>query len=153
MPHTPSAMSNLASIGLPAHSFDTREQADISKSRVRLPGEYEKREQSAHHFIVMLESPSRLVSNIDPYPWWEEEQCVLDTDSSLSDIEKSVKDELETDGWLPERGEQDALLDLFQPKLDAMIIAQLYILAVEDWLRREVKDADDLSPVDGDMDQ
>jgi hypothetical protein len=100
----------------------------------------------------MPESPSRRDSNIDPYPWWEEQQCVPDTDSFLSDIEKSVKDQLETDEWLLEPCEKDALLDSFTPELDAIIVAQLYISAVEDWLRREVKDADDLSPVDGDVD-
>lgn len=100
----------------------------------------------------MPESPSRRDSNIGPYPWWQEQQCVPDTDSFLSDIERSVKDQLEADGWSLERGEQDALLDSFPQELDAIIVAQLYISAVEDWLQREVKDADDLSPVDGDVD-
>ncbi|KAJ5860660.1 uncharacterized protein N7529_007970 [Penicillium soppii] len=60
-------------------------------------------------------------------------------------------DQLEVDGWLLERGEQDASLDPFPPGLDAVIIAQRYIPAVENWLRREVENPDDVSPVDGDV--
>ena len=100
----------------------------------------------------MSELSRRHNGNVDTYPWWEEQQCVPDTDSFISDIEQSAKDQLEADGWLLDRGEQDATLDPFPPGLDAVLIAQRYIPAVEDWLRREVEDPDDVSPVDGDID-
>jgi hypothetical protein len=119
---------------------------------VSLSSGHEKRKQSAHHAISMSELSRRRNGNIDPYPWWEEQQCVPDTESFISDIEQSAKDQLEVDGWLLERGEQDASLVPFSPGLDAVLIAQRYISAVEDWLRREVDDPDDVSPVDGDID-
>jgi hypothetical protein len=121
-------------------------------NKLSLSSEYEKREQSAHHSISLSEFSRRRNGNIDPYPWWEEQQCVPDTDSFLSDIEQSAKDQLEADGWLQERGEQDPTLDPFPPGLDAVSIAQRYIPAVEDRLRREVEYPDDVSPVDGDID-
>lgn len=115
-------------------------------------GEYERIGQSAHRSIFIPEYSRRRNFNIAPYPWWEEQQCVADTDSFIFDIEQSVKDQLEADGCLLERGEQDASLDPFPPELDAVLVAQRYIPAVEDWLRREVEDPDDVSPVDGDID-
>lgn len=101
----------------------------------------------------MSELSRRRTGNIDSYPWWEEQQCVSDTDSFISDMEQSAKDQLEADGWLLERGEPDARLDPFPPGLDSVVIAQRYIPAVEDWLRREVEDPNDVSPVDSDIDQ
>jgi hypothetical protein len=121
------------------------------KNKVSLSSGHVNRKQSANHTISMSELSRRHNGNIDPYPWWEEQQCVPDTESFISDIEQSAKDQLEVDGWLLERGEQDASLDPFPPGLDAVTIAQRYIPAVEDWLRREVENPDDVSPVDGDV--
>jgi hypothetical protein len=119
---------------------------------VSLSGKNEKREQSANRSIFIPESSRRRRFNSAPYPRWEEQQCVPDADSFIFDIEQSVKEQLEADGWLLERGEQDASLDPFPPELDAVVVAQRYIPAVEDWLRREVEDPDYVSPVDGEID-
>lgn len=95
-----------------------------------------KKKDSANHTITMSELS-------DPYPWWEEQQCVADAESFISDMEQSAKDQLMVDGWLRERGEQDASLDPFPIGLDAVIIAQRYIPAMEHWLWREVENPDD----------
>ncbi|OGE47368.1 hypothetical protein PENARI_c047G05696 [Penicillium arizonense] len=162
MPHMFSAMPNSASTGAPAQSSNAREQAG-RPSDVAPVFDHDQNSHgktiailfyvfSCDQFIVISESLSQRDFNITPYPWWEEQQCIPDTGSFISDIEESVKDQLESDGWLLERGEHDSLLDPFSHELDAVIVAQRYIPAVEDWLQREVKDPDYVSPVDGDID-
>ncbi|KAJ5882292.1 uncharacterized protein N7529_000964 [Penicillium soppii] len=106
----------------------------------------------AIRYIEEQKSSSRRDLDIAQYPWWEEQQCILDANSFICDIEESVKDQPETDALLLERGKQDSLLHPFLLELYDFIVAQPYMSAVEDWLQREVKYADEVIPVDGDMD-
>ncbi|KAJ5588725.1 hypothetical protein N7537_011403 [Penicillium hordei] len=161
MPHNSSVMLNSASTRAPAQSSNTREQRSLAHNMLRrslittravmaklLP--YYFMYSLAIRYIEEQKSSTRRELDFPPYPWWEEPQCILDADSFISDIEESVKDQPETDGWLLERGEQDSLLDPHEH--DDVVVAQRFISAVEDWLHREVKYPDEVSLVDGDMD-
>jgi hypothetical protein len=100
----------------------------------------------------MSESPHRSALPLAPYPWWEEQQCVIDSESFIFDIEKSIQEQLQADGWQQQQGDQHASPSIPPPYIDALIIARYYIPAIEGWLRQEVEDPDNVDPVDGDID-
>lgn len=88
-----------------------------------------------------------------PYPWLEEEQCVLDSESCIFDIEKSIQEQLCADGWLPERGRDDNLISFSLSQVDALILVHRYIPAFENWIQDEVENADDVGLIHEDVDQ
>ncbi|KAJ5976556.1 hypothetical protein N7481_010263 [Penicillium waksmanii] len=86
------------------------------------------------------------------YPWWEEQQCVLDSESAISDLDHSIKEQLRADGWLLDRSGQEIPLSPFPPDIDSVILARSYITTLENWLRSNVEDPEEIIPVDGDID-
>lgn len=97
------------------------------------------------------ESESIRYNTLPIYPWWEEQQCVLDSQNVISDIEELVKDQLQAHGWPLEENEQDASGSLSPPHRDANIRALLYIHVIEIWLDQEVEDADGMDLIDEDF--
>jgi hypothetical protein len=69
----------------------------------------------------------------------------------ISNIEKLIQEQLQAEGWQQKQGEQHTSPSIPPPCINALVIARYYIPAIEDWLRREVEDPDDVDPVDRDI--
>jgi hypothetical protein len=86
------------------------------------------------------------------YPRWEEKQCVLDSESTISDLGHYIKEQLLADGWILDRSRHEASLSPFPPDIDSVILARSYITTLENWLLSNVEDPEEMVPVDGDID-
>jgi hypothetical protein len=86
------------------------------------------------------------------YPRWEEKQCVLDSESTISDLDHSIKEQLQADGWILDRRGQEASLSPFPPDIGSVTLARSYITTLENWLLSNVEDPEEIIPIDGDID-
>ncbi|CAI7606663.1 unnamed protein product [Penicillium pancosmium] len=157
MSHQFSSESRLMPTEAPEQSPTDREKAEGGQTMLRRSLAMNRAVMAKllpYYFMCLfaIRSPYRSALSLAPYPWWEEEQCVIDSEGFISNIEKSIQEKLQTDGWQQEQGEQNVLPSIPAPCIDALVIAQYYIPAIEDWLRWEVEDPDDVEPVDGDID-
>lgn len=86
------------------------------------------------------------------YPWQEEQQCVLDSESTICDLDHSVKEQLQEDGWILDLDGQETSLSPFPPEIGSVILARSYITTLENWLLSNVEDPEETTPVDGVID-